>query len=202
MADGSKPGFRELAGIDRSGPKPTPTRNNQPWRPWTWANLVGYIRLIGVGAFLWLALSSDGQPSALSIVIFVAIAAGDYFDGLVARATGQYSRLGALMDPLTDRLVAISGAVVCWHFELLPRWALLLLVLREIAALILARMALGRGLELEINWVGRFGTAFVFGGLLAGLIWGTWPAAVLFITGVLIGVYAMFIYIRAARRAS
>ena len=49
---------------------------------------------------------------------------GDYADGIAARVTGQYSRLGALMDPVTDRLLVISGVVVCWHFQLLPRWAL------------------------------------------------------------------------------
>ena len=36
----------------------------------------------------------------------------DYLDGLLARVTGQYSRLGALMDPLLDRLVVIAGVVV------------------------------------------------------------------------------------------
>ncbi len=58
--------------------------------------------------------------------MFWLIAAGDYLDGFLARLTGQYSRLGALLDPLIDRLTILSGAVVCWHFELLPRWALAL----------------------------------------------------------------------------
>ena len=54
---------------------------------------------------------------------------------MAARVTGQYSRLGALMDPVIDRLLAIlAGVVVCWHFELLPRWALAVLVAREAAA--------------------------------------------------------------------
>ena len=57
----------------------------------------------------------------------LAIAAGDYLDGFLARVTGQYSRMGALLDPLVDRLTILAGAVVCWHFELLPRWALALL---------------------------------------------------------------------------
>ena len=37
---------------------------------------------------------------------------GDYADGIAARVTGQYSRLGALMDPVTDRLLVICGVVV------------------------------------------------------------------------------------------
>ena len=39
---------------------------------------------------------------------------------MAARITGQYSRLGALLDPLMDRLLVLSGVVVAWHFDLLP----------------------------------------------------------------------------------
>jgi cardiolipin synthase len=48
----------------------------------------------------------------------------DYLDGFAARLTGQYSRLGALLDPIVDRLLVISGMVVAWRFSLLPRWAI------------------------------------------------------------------------------
>ncbi len=78
----------------------------------------------------------------------------DYADGIAARLTGQYSRLGALMDPLTDRLLVISGVVVCWHFQLLPRWALAVLAARELLMLALARYGVRRGVELRINWPG------------------------------------------------
>ena len=55
----------------------------------------------------------------------------DYADGFAARLTGQYSSLGALLDPIVDLLLVISGMAVCWHFELLPRWAIALAVARE-----------------------------------------------------------------------
>ena len=64
---------------------------------------------------------------------------GDYADGIAARVTRQYSRLGALMDPVTDRLLVVSGVVVCWHFQLLPRWALAVLAARELLMLALGR---------------------------------------------------------------
>ncbi len=53
--------------------------------------------------------------------------------------TRQYSRLGALMDPVTDRLLVVSGVVVCWRFQLLPRWALAVLAARELSMLALGR---------------------------------------------------------------
>ncbi len=47
--------------------------------------------------------------------------------------------MGALLDPVVDRLLVIAGVVVCWNFDLLPRWLLAVLVARE--ALMLARRA-------------------------------------------------------------
>ena len=43
---------------------------------------------------------------------------------------------GALLDPVVDRLLVVGGVVVCWHFELLPRWALAVLVARELFMLV------------------------------------------------------------------
>ena len=78
--------------------------------------------------FLYLAFSSGDGRDPAAAAIFWLIAVGDYVDGFLARATGQYSRMGALLDPVVDRLTILSGVVVCWHFELLPRWALAVLV--------------------------------------------------------------------------
>src|SRR6478736_8509483 len=128
---------RRLFGLDRSGPKPRETRRGQPLRPLTIPNLVGYARLAGIPVFLYLALRSDDGRTAASSILFLAISGADYLDGFLARATGQYSRMGALLDPVIDRLTILCGVVVCWHFDLLPRWALALLVIREVVTLIL-----------------------------------------------------------------
>ena len=143
--------LRRLLGLDRTAPAPTATQRGQPLHPMTVPNLVGYVRLAAVPVFLYLALDSSDGRSAPAAVLFMAIALGDYLDGFLARATGQYSRMGALLDPIVDRLTILSGAVVCWHFELLPRWALAVLVARELVTLVLAQLALRRGLELEVN---------------------------------------------------
>jgi len=84
--------------------------------------------------------------------------------------TRQYSRLGALMDPVTDRLLVVSGAVVCWRFELLPRWALAVLAARELAMVALGRYGLDHGVELRINWAGRLAVAPVMGSFFFAMI--------------------------------
>jgi phosphatidylglycerophosphate synthase len=93
---------------------------------------------------------------------------------LAARLTGQYSRLGTLLDPLTDRLLVIAGVVVTWHFELLPRWALAILAARELVMLALTQVALRSGLELEIKALGRaavWPTMFSFWLAMVSVTW-------------------------------
>ncbi|HEY6770822.1 MAG TPA: CDP-alcohol phosphatidyltransferase family protein, partial [Solirubrobacterales bacterium] len=139
MRKGRRKGFRRQFGLDRSGPPPRQTRPGQPLRPWTIPNAVGYIRLAALPVFLAIAFSSGDGRDPWAAAVFWLIAVGDYVDGFLARATGQYSRMGAILDPVVDRLTILAGAAVCWHFELLPRWALAVLAAREVITALLAQ---------------------------------------------------------------
>jgi cardiolipin synthase (CMP-forming) len=192
--------IRRLFGLDRSGPPPSETREGAPLNPWTLPNLVGYLRLAGLPVFLYLAFDSGDGRSAASAALFWLIAAGDYLDGFLARVTGQYSRLGALLDPLIDRLTILSGAVVCWHFELLPRWVLALLVLRELAMLALAQYGLRHGVRLAVNWPGRISVFPIMGGIFFALALDGWVPAALLIFGLALALVATALYARTGLR--
>ena len=110
--------------------------------------------------------------------------------------------MGALLDPVVDRLTVLAGAAVCWKFELLPRWALAVLAVREVATLILAQLALRRGIDLEINWIGRIGVFLVFGWIFWAMVLDWWIIRAAFVAGVAISVLATVIYVRAALGAS
>jgi len=163
---------RRLFGLDRSGPPPPQTQAGEPLRPWTIPNAIGFARLALIPVFLIVELSSTGGNGAPGATLFAVIGWGDYADGIAARVTRQYSRLGALMDPVSDRLLVVSGVIVTWRFDLLPRWALAVLAVRELAMLVLGRYALTHGAELRINWPGRLGVGPVMGSFffaMAGL---------------------------------
>ena len=192
---------RRLFGLDRSGPKPLQTRKGEPLHPWTIPNLVGYLRLAALPLFLVLAYNTDDGTSVASAMVFWAIAAGDYLDGLLARVTGQYSRLGALLDPLIDRLTILSGAVVCWSFELLPRWALALLALRELVMLFLSWYGLRHGVDIEVNWPGRISVFPIMGGIFLALLAPGWVATALLLWGLVMAIIATALYAQAGVRA-
>lgn len=191
-------GFRRLSGLDRSGPKEARTRRGEPLRPLTIPNLVGYARLAAIPVFLVLAFDSQDGRTAASAVLYLAIAATDYLDGFLARVTGQYSRMGSLLDPLVDRLTILSGIAVCWNFDLLPHWALIVLGVREVVTLVLAEMVLQRGGDIDINWLGRSAVWLTMGGIFLALVTSHWIALAVFGVGLTLAVGATLFYVRPA----
>jgi cardiolipin synthase (CMP-forming) len=200
LRKGRRKGFRRQFGLDRSGPPPRQTRPGQPLRPWTIPNAVGYLRLAAIPVFLYLAFSSGDGRSAPAAVIFWLVAMGDYLDGFLARATGQYSRMGAILDPIVDRLTILSGVAVCWHFELLPRWALAVLVAREVITALLAEVALRRIGELQINWLGRIAVVPVMASIFFAMVSDSWVWTAMLILGLVLGILGTIAYVRAGMR--
>jgi CDP-diacylglycerol--glycerol-3-phosphate 3-phosphatidyltransferase len=192
--------LRRLFGLDRSGPPPAQTQEGAPLNPWTLPNFVGYVRLAALPFFLYLAFESGDGRSVAAAAVFWLISAGDYLDGFLARVTGQYSRLGTLLDPLVDRLTILCGAVVCWHFELLPRWALALLAVRELAMLFLAQYGLRHGVELSVNWPGRISVFPIMGGIFLALLVPGWVAGALLVFGLTLAIIATVGYAREGLR--
>jgi cardiolipin synthase len=189
-----------LFGLDRSGPPPPETQAGAPLRPWTIPNAIGFVRLALIPAFLIVALSSAAGTGAAEATIFGVIGWGDYADGISARITGQYSRLGALMDPVTDRLLVIAGVVVTWHFQLLPRWALAVLAVRELLMLLVGRYMLSHGVELRINWPGRLAVAPVMGSFFFAMTALGKFAEVLLYVGLALALLATVLYAQTATR--
>jgi cardiolipin synthase len=193
--------FRRLSGLDRSGPPPPATLSGAPLNPWTVPNAIGFVRLALIPVFVALGLSSDSGTDALPAVIFAVIAWTDYADGIAARVTGQYSRFGALLDPVVDRLLVVGGLLVCWKFELLPRWGIAVLVARELYLLVAGQLALRRGVELKINWWGRAGVWPTMSAIFFGLVGLTGAAAVLLYIGLVMSIVAAALYTRDALSA-
>jgi cardiolipin synthase len=162
--------------------------------------LIGYIRAALIPTFLIVALSSDDGTDALPATLFAIVAWGDYADGIAARVTKQYSRMGALMDPIIDRALVIAGVVVCWHFELLPRWMLDAMVAREVFMLVVGQYVLRHGVTLKINWPGRWAVWPVMTAIFMGLVGLKTAGTVSLAIGLVLTLVATVMYGRDAVR--
>jgi cardiolipin synthase len=191
--------FRRLTGLDRSGPPPPETLSGHGLNPWTIPNFIVLLRFIGIPVFLYVGFASDDGTTLLGAFLYLGLALSDYADGIAARVLQSYSRLGAILDPLVDRLLVVAGLVVCWHFETLPRWAIAILVLRELFMLGVARYGMKHGLELKINWPGRAGVWFTLG----APFWAMADVRLLALGGLYIGLvltlWSTVLYVRDGR---
>jgi cardiolipin synthase len=161
--------------------------------------VIGYLRLAGIPVFLVVAFSSDGGQSVLAAILYAVIGWSDYLDGFAARLTGQYSRLGALLDPVVDRLLILSGVAVVWRFDLLPKWALALVIAREVFVLALSRYGLHRGVDLTINWFGRLGVAPTMGAPFFAMLGLHTVALIMLYLGLALALLATVQYVRSGR---
>jgi cardiolipin synthase len=90
--------------------------------------------------------------------------------------------------------------VVVWHFELLPRWAIAVVISRELLMLVISRYALTHRIDLKINWLGRLGVAPIMGAPFFAMAGLHWLALVMLYVGMAFGLGATFLYIvRGAR---
>ena len=96
---------------------------------------------------------------------------------------------------------SLAGVVVCWKFELLPRWALAILAAREVVTVIVAQVGLRRGLDLEINWVGRWSVWLTMGGIFLALVTAAWIAPAMFFAGLVGSLLASALYLQTGLAA-
>jgi phosphatidylglycerophosphate synthase len=194
--------FRRLSGLDRSGPPPPETLSGAPLRPWTIPNAIGYARLALIPVFLVVGLSDGDGRGLWPTLLYGLIGWGDYADGIAARVTRQYSRMGALLDPIVDRMLVVSGVIVAWDHHLLPRWALAVLAVRELSMVALGRLALRRKVELRINWPGRVAVAPVMGSFFFAMAGVHWLGVALLYIGLALALTATALYLRYGLQAA
>jgi cardiolipin synthase len=101
-----------------------------PDRLLTVPNLLSVIRLAGVPLFLWLLLGPKEDGWAL--VVLIASGVTDWLDGKLARWLNQMSSLGALLDPLADRLYTLAIVVGFAIRDIMPWWVAGVLIGRDV----------------------------------------------------------------------
>lgn len=165
-------------------------------------NIISIIRLAGVPLFLWLILVPEADGWALLVLMLSGVS--DFADGYLARRLNQTSALGAILDPVADRLYILSTVVGLAVRDIIPWWLAILLPARDLFLWGLVPFLRTRGYSaLPVHFLGKAATAnllYAFpllllgdgAGLLATLakvfgwafaIWGTglyWWAGILY----------------------
>lgn len=138
-------------------------------RIWTVPNLLSFARLVGVPVFVWLLLA-DHDKTALVVLVLAGLT--DYLDGKIARQFNMESRLGAILDPMADRLYIVATIVCLAVRGVLPLWVVFALLAREIFILTMAPTVRRHRLPLPpVHFIGKaatFNLLYAFPLLLLG----------------------------------
>ena len=137
--------------------------------------------------------------------IFVIAAITDWFDGYLARTLNQTSAFGRFLDPVADKLMVAAALIVLvqWKPSIAMAFAAIVIISREITVSALReRMAeLGARTNVAVSTVGKYKTAFQMIAITVFLL--NWQpletlAYGLLYTSVILTLWSMFIYLKAA----
>ena len=101
-----------------------------PDRVLTIPNALSVLRLFGVPLFLWLLLGPHADGWALAVLMVSGFT--DWADGVLARRLNQMSSLGAMLDPLADRLYILATLAGLVLRDIIPLWLAILIVGRDV----------------------------------------------------------------------
>jgi cardiolipin synthase len=123
----------------------------------TLPNALSVLRLLGVPLFLWLLLGP--QADGWAVIVLMVAGLTDWADGKLARAMGQASKLGALLDPAADRLYIVATLVALMLRDVVPVWVVAVLVARELVlGVVLLLLRRAGWPPLQVHYLGKAAT--------------------------------------------
>lgn len=105
-------------------------------------NLLSLVRLL-VMPVVWFDITGDRPVRAL--VVLAVLVSTDWIDGYVARRFDQVSRLGKVLDPISDRILIAIVVVALGAAGIVPWWALGAVLLRDVVVGAVGLTVLARG---------------------------------------------------------
>ena len=119
-------------------------------------------RLVLIPVFVVLMIQAGDSPSWPAGIVFGVAGVTDQVDGFLARAWHVESRFGKIADPLADRLMIDAAVILLVAYGRLPWACLVVIAARDLLLLIGWRMLAPRGIDLEVNTLGKAATWLLY----------------------------------------
>ena len=155
-------------------------------------NALTIARFLAIPVFVWLYLEAGDGPAWGAAIFFAAAAATDQLDGYLARRWHVESSFGKVADPLADRLMIGTAAVLMLGTGRIPILPAVVILGRDVSLVLGYRILSPGGYELEVTFLGKLATWVLYAALALVLVTqeGTvWPIVLLWI-GVALSLWA------------
>ncbi len=108
--------------------------------------------------------------------IFVVASVTDFFDGYIAREFDQITTLGAILDPLADKMLTLAAFLGLMLLDRASAWAIFLILTRELFITGLRVNAVAKGIDISASWMGKVKTVAQM--IAIGFLLMEWPFGV------------------------
>ncbi len=135
----------------------------------TLPNMITLARLCAVPLAVWLVVQ---RRLDLAFWLFVAAGLSDAVDGWLARRSGTRSAVGAILDPMADKLLLVSMYVTLAFMQVLPDWLAILVVFRDVLIVggVLVLYVLGQPIAIRPLLISKLNTTLQIGLAAAALL--------------------------------
>lgn len=145
-------------------------------------NKLTVARIILAPLFLLFAVWDFPFHYAVALVVFIAAALTDMFDGKIARAHGLITNLGKFLDPLADKMLTTAAFLVFMVTGQMNVWALMIVLTREFMVTSVRLLAAKDGTVIAASIWGKTKTVAQFIAIiytLTALEFSTWQSGIL-----------------------
>jgi CDP-diacylglycerol--glycerol-3-phosphate 3-phosphatidyltransferase len=133
-------------------------------------NMITIGRLFLIPPVLWLIDPADPWRNFLACILFAAASGLDILDGWLARRQGLVTVFGKFVDPLADKLMAMSVMIYMVVEGLLPAWLVVLMLGRDLYINGIRQVAAERGVVIAAGEGGKLKTVFQLVGICCVLV--------------------------------
>jgi len=126
-------------------------------------NILTVLRILLIPLLVVLLLDPGPTASLLATLTFFVASLSDFFDGYLARRWGISTPFGQLLDPLADKLIVAAALIMLAGMNRVPgvpAWMAAVIIGRELAVTGLRAVALGSGLVLAAEELGKYKMIF------------------------------------------
>jgi CDP-diacylglycerol--glycerol-3-phosphate 3-phosphatidyltransferase len=168
---------------------PAPERVRGKLRVATLPNLLSLTRVLFLVPILYLLRRPDPASDLWAFVLLFVAGLSDLLDGFLARARGEVSPSGKIVDPLADKIL-IGGLILYLTAERgFPLWLVVLVLVRDLGLVLVAALFLRRDrVVFAADWSGKLTTFFLLCLIVVHILeWRSWYDALTVLAAVALG---------------
>ncbi len=157
-------------------------------------NMISIFRILLIPVFIASFMVSSRTGSVTyPVIVFIIAGISDIADGYIARKYNMKTDLGAVLDPLADKLMLITALICFAWYRYIPVWIVVLVAIKELTMIVGGFLTFRKGIVTPANVLGKVATIF-FHISIVTFLFSDKLAVIFLIVSIVVSFAALFNY--------